>query len=71
MRAGRGKETIMRERFWLWVAGAAFAAAILVALGYALTLARDCERAGGVMVRSFSMSGWSCVSGPQLAPPSH
>jgi hypothetical protein len=58
----------MRDRFWLWVAGAAFAATILVALGYALVVAHDCERVGGVMVRSFSASGWSCVDGPQQPP---
>jgi hypothetical protein len=58
----------MGDRFWLWVAGAAFAAAILVALVYALAVTRECERDGGVMVRSFSPSGWSCVAGPQQPP---
>lgn len=51
----------MGEKFWLWVAAAAFAGVILVAFFYALGRVRECEREGGVMVRSFSLSGWSCV----------
>jgi hypothetical protein len=71
MRARPRQETIMGERFWLWAAGAAFAAAILVAFVYALALVRECERDGGTMVRSFSASGWSCVNGPQQADAPH
>ena len=39
-------------------------AVMLLALLYALSITRDCERQGGVMVRSFSASGWSCVHFP-------
>lgn len=58
----------MGEKFWLWAAGAAFAGVMIAAFVYALVMVRDCERQGGVMVRSFSASGWSCVTGPQAAP---
>jgi hypothetical protein len=57
----------MGERFWLWAAGAAFALLMLIALVYALGRVRECEQQGGTMVRSFSASGWSCVTGPQQA----
>ena len=57
----------MSDRFWLWTATAAFAAVILGAVVYAVAVARDCERQGGTMVRSFSASGWSCVPVPASA----
>jgi hypothetical protein len=57
----------MDDKFWLWAAAAAFVAAIAVAAVYALALVHECERQHGVMVRSFSASGWSCVTGPQQA----
>lgn len=57
----------MSDRFWLWTATAAFAAVILGAVVYAVAVARDCERQGGTMVRSFSASGWSCVQVPASA----
>lgn len=57
----------MSDRFWLWTATAAFAAVILGAVVYAVAVARDCERQGGTMVRSFSASGWSCVQVPARA----
>jgi hypothetical protein len=57
----------MGDRFWLWAATAAFAAAILGSLVYAVAVTRDCERRGGSMVRSFSAWGWSCVQVPAPA----
>jgi hypothetical protein len=51
----------MGEKFWLWAAAAGFAGLILIAVIYTLAITRDCERRGGEMVRSFSLSGWSCV----------
>lgn len=54
----------MSEKFWLWVTGIAFAAVIAGALLYALARVRECEQQGGTMVRSFALSGWSCVQFP-------
>jgi len=54
----------MSDKFWLWLAAVVFGAVMLLALLYALAITRDCERQGGVMVRSFSASGWSCVQFP-------
>lgn len=51
----------MSDRFWLWTATAVFAAVILGSVVHAVAVARDCERQGGTMVRSFSAWGWSCV----------
>ncbi len=51
----------MSEKFWLWAAAAGFAAVILVAVLYTLAIARDCEKRGGEMARTFSLTGWSCV----------
>lgn len=58
----------MSDRFWLWTATAAFAAVILGSLVYAVTVARECERQGGTMVRSFSAWGWSCVPAQPPGP---
>jgi len=58
----------MSDRFWLWTAAAAFAMVILGALLYAVVVTRDCERQGGMMVRSFSAWGWSCVPAPPPGP---
>ncbi len=57
----------MSDRFWLWMAAAAFAAVILGALVYAVAATRDCDRRGGTMARSFSAWGWSCVQLPERA----
>ncbi|NKE65498.1 hypothetical protein RAMLITH_06655 [Ramlibacter sp. RBP-2] len=59
----------MSDRFWLWTATAVFTAVILGALAHAVAVARDCERQGGTMVRSFSAWGWSCVRTPAPAQP--
>ncbi|HWI83009.1 hypothetical protein [Ramlibacter sp.] len=56
----------MSERFWLWAAAGGFAAVILAVAAYAMVVSRQCERQGGVMVRSFAASGWTCVQ--PLAP---
>lgn len=54
----------MSEKFWMWLAASAFGVVMLVALVYALLITSECERQGGVMVRSMAASGWSCVQIP-------
>ena len=54
----------MSEKFWLWATAVAFAALILGVMAYAIAITRDCEQAGGTMVRTLTTSGWSCVHFP-------
>jgi hypothetical protein len=54
----------MSEKFWLWATAVAFAALILGVLVYTVVVTRDCERRGGAMVRTLTVSGWSCVQFP-------
>lgn len=54
----------MSEKFWLWASAIAFAALIVGVLVYARSITIACEERGGTMVRTLTVSGWSCVQFP-------
>lgn len=57
----------MSDKFWLWATAIAFAALMLGVMFYARARTADCEARGGTMVRTLTLSGWSCVQVPVRA----
>jgi hypothetical protein len=54
----------MSDKFWLWATAIAFAALMAGVLWYARSISIACEERGGTMVRTLTLSGWSCVQFP-------